>query len=276
MDNAPKLRPWGFYGIVASCVFLAIFGFVRWSTIKNLDELPWIVVADVFETLVQSLGFIWIVIGYFQNSEAIKLQSAELQAQSRELNLQVKEMTMQSKEMARASKAHEEIAAFNHQILKRQDDELQRRDRLRCMISDTAIHYLSSTIMFNVQKGGAPLQLEFQNYTDQPHLATIRLLYSGLTFNDFSSGTSTDEYSNFFGQVPNVEAVQYRVWRRRLQPNGNRMMLRLLIKQTNEQNAAMLVEVDGRVHIELIWNTPLSMFLPSHLLIDGIQMVGYS
>ena len=100
-------------GILITFIWLSAFAVVlvaNWDSAKKLSLNEW---GDFLAGITAPLALIWIVIGYFLQSEELRLNTRALEAQHDELKRQVSETAILAKNSERQAIAAEQLAYVN-------------------------------------------------------------------------------------------------------------------------------------------------------------------
>lgn len=99
-----------FIGILLSIAWCGVFAALltwKWDSISTLKLNEW---GDFFAGAVAPLGFFWLVLGYLQQGEELRLSTEALRAQQEELRRQVIETATLAKNAERQAAATEQLA----------------------------------------------------------------------------------------------------------------------------------------------------------------------
>lgn len=120
-------------GFLVTAVWLFIFGAIlanAWSSASQMDLNEW---GDFLSGFMAPLALLWLVIGYFLQSQELNVNTAVLKAQQEELRRQVEETAVLAKNSDRQAKAAEKALELSTQerAAYEYNDRLRRRLRLR-------------------------------------------------------------------------------------------------------------------------------------------------
>lgn len=111
-------------GIVVSLIWVCTFALViciNWETAKTLELNEW---GDFLAGFSAPLALFWLVIGFFQQGEELRLNTEALKAQQRELARQVEETATLAKSAERQAHAAERLAL----LTKEEQDRLEEKE----------------------------------------------------------------------------------------------------------------------------------------------------
>jgi len=113
-------------GLGITAAWIVAFGAIVWfkwpvPTTMDLNEL-----GDFFAGATAPLALIWLVIGYFQHGEELRLNTRALEAQQEELRRQVEETAFLAKSSERQAAATELLATLN----KTDQEKLELREKV--------------------------------------------------------------------------------------------------------------------------------------------------
>lgn len=100
-------------GLLITVIWLGAFAvalFANWDSARELSLNEW---GDFLAGITAPLALIWIVIGYFLQSEELRLNTRALEAQHDELKRQVSETAILAKNSERQAIAAEQLAYVN-------------------------------------------------------------------------------------------------------------------------------------------------------------------
>ncbi len=89
------------------CGFFIALVYFKWNSIADLKLNEW---GDFFAGAVAPLGFFWLVLGYLQQGEELRLNTDALKAQQKELERQVHETALLAEHSERQAAAAEQLA----------------------------------------------------------------------------------------------------------------------------------------------------------------------
>lgn len=120
-------------GFALTAVWLIIFGIIlrnSWPDAVEMGLNEW---GDFLAGLTAPLALLWLVIGYFLQSEELSLNTKALKAQQEELRRQVEETALLAKNSDRQAQAAERAVELSTQERKahEHDDLLRRRIKLK-------------------------------------------------------------------------------------------------------------------------------------------------
>ena len=108
-----KRRPLTWIGMGITAVYLAVFISTPIFGINNIVSLTLNELGDFLAGTFAPLALIWLVIGYFQHGQELRLNTEALKAQQEELRRQVEETAILAKSAERQAKANEELVTLN-------------------------------------------------------------------------------------------------------------------------------------------------------------------
>lgn len=88
-----------FLGIITSSVWIAIFAillFLKRDTVGDLTLNEW---GDLFSGFAAPLALVWLIIGYIQQGEELRLNTHALEAQQEEFRLNTEALKAQQEEL---------------------------------------------------------------------------------------------------------------------------------------------------------------------------------
>ena len=91
------------------------------DTISKLDLNEW---GDLFSGFAAPLALIWLIVGYIQQGEELRLNTQSLQAQEKEFQLNTEALKGQQEEMRRQVEAMLELAKSTERFAKASEDQL--------------------------------------------------------------------------------------------------------------------------------------------------------
>jgi hypothetical protein len=95
---------------------------LKWESAFSMELNAW---GDFLAGLSAPLALLWLVIGYFQQGEELRLNTMALDAQQKELQKQVEETALLAKNSERQAVASEMLAMLNKEEVKK--EELKKR-----------------------------------------------------------------------------------------------------------------------------------------------------
>ena len=98
------------FGTIISITWLAFFVLLLYFKRSTLDQLSLNEWGDLFGGFMAPLAFIWLVLGYIQQGEELRLNTEALKAQQEELQNQVRETAALVLNSARQAEASERMA----------------------------------------------------------------------------------------------------------------------------------------------------------------------
>ena len=119
-----KKRPLTWIGMAITAIYLAVFVSTPIFGINNLVSLTLNELGDFLAGTFAPLALIWLVIGYFQHGQELRLNTEALKAQQEELRRQVEETAILAKSAERQAQANEELVTLNRT---EQQREIERR-----------------------------------------------------------------------------------------------------------------------------------------------------
>ena len=97
-------------GTILSFFWLSFFGWLLYYKQSTLNQLTLNEWGDFFAGFMAPLALIWLVLGYIQQGEELRLNTEALKAQQEELSRQVAEAAALAKHAERQARASEELA----------------------------------------------------------------------------------------------------------------------------------------------------------------------
>ena len=110
-------------GIAATTLWCAIITIMVCSRLTEFVHLPLNAIGDFFSGLSAPLALIWLVVGYFQQGEELRLNTEALHAQQEELRRQVEETAQLAKNAERQAASSEQIALISKTEHERQQQK---------------------------------------------------------------------------------------------------------------------------------------------------------
>ena len=110
-------------GIGLSALWLGLFGAIVYSRVDDVRGLSLNEWGDFLAGASSVLALLWLVIGYLQHGEELRLNTRALELQQEELQNQVKETARLATQAARQAEAAESLAQITERV--------QRREMLR-------------------------------------------------------------------------------------------------------------------------------------------------
>lgn len=121
---------WCFTGFWIIC--FAVLLLAKRETISDLDLNEW---GDLFSGFAAPLALIWLIVGYIQQGEELRLNTHSLQAQEKEFQLNTEALKGQQEEMRRQVEAMLELAKSTDRFAKASEDQLHAlQEQLRELI----------------------------------------------------------------------------------------------------------------------------------------------
>jgi len=125
-DVVRKLTILGFAGTGLWLLVFIILAYANFCELKSLTLNEW---GDFLAGLTAPLALFWLIIGYFQQGEELRLNTEALKAQERELQRQVEETKELAKNSARQAHAAEAMA----QLTQTEQEREELKMRLEAM-----------------------------------------------------------------------------------------------------------------------------------------------
>ncbi len=112
-------------GLVITTIWttvIAIIIWLKWDSALSMELNAW---GDFLAGLSAPLALLWLVVGYFQQGEELRLNTTALEAQQEELKRQVEKTALLAENSERQAAASETLAMLNKAEAER--EELRRR-----------------------------------------------------------------------------------------------------------------------------------------------------
>lgn len=115
-------------GSILSLLWAGFFVAVIYYKRATLDQLSLNELGDFFAGFAAPLALIWLVLGYLQQGEELRLNTEALKAQQTELQKQVEETKALAKHAERQAKASEDMAhTASSQYMRQRVDRMRER-----------------------------------------------------------------------------------------------------------------------------------------------------
>lgn len=113
-------------GVTLSVVWVAFFAWLIYFKRQTLDQLTLNEWGDFFAGFMAPLALVWLVLGYLQQGEELRLNTEALRLQQDELQNQVRETAALAKHAARQAEASETMArAAQRQLTDRRMERIR-------------------------------------------------------------------------------------------------------------------------------------------------------
>jgi hypothetical protein len=122
-----KLKPLTSVGTILTALYVIVWAFVvlmTWPDVKRLELNQW---GDFFAGAMAPLALLWLVLGYFQQSEELRQNTEALRLQADQLKHQVEETRQLVKEASAQAEASSRLV--EHQARLARQEELRALPR---------------------------------------------------------------------------------------------------------------------------------------------------
>lgn len=129
MKEAPRMKRTKLFGTLASATWILGFaGLILWkhASLGNLSLNEW---GDLFSGFAAPAALIWLIFGYIQQGEELRLNTHALEAQQEEFRLNTEALKGQQEELHRQVAATISLAESTARLAKATEDQLKEFQR---------------------------------------------------------------------------------------------------------------------------------------------------
>ena len=151
-------------GIALSAGWLAIMVILLARDVNGALGMKLNEAGDFLAGVTAPLALLWLIVGYFQHGEELKLNTKALQAQEEELRRQVEETATLARNAERQAKAAEDVAQLNK-------EEQEREEKRRATAAQPNFSRVGRSV-----SGG---RIEVQIMNRGARIRDVKLIYQG-------------------------------------------------------------------------------------------------
>jgi len=207
-DGMRRLTKIGIFTTISWVLLMLVVVCLKWNSTSNMGLNEW---GDFLAGLSAPLALLWLVIGYFQQAEELRLNTAALKAQQSELARQVKETAILSKSSERQAMASESLASLSQEDSLRDERNRQAQAKPKLVI-DSSLRSKEGLAIFFKNIGSTVSEVSFQSDSFEDchfsHRDVWKIDQKGELFIFYEGGLNLDfpmtlilEYRNVYDQV---------------------------------------------------------------------------